>query len=149
MDQATKLRKMMMDEKKEPDCRIITVLSGKEGVGKTTIVANLALQLAKEGKKVVILDADYKSGKLEEAVGRPHKYDLLDGRINIHALIDNEERIGILSCRVYRKNVEESFKKVCNKIEEIRYDVDVIIVNMHSGMSILVKNSVRLVLMYG
>jgi len=139
MDQATKLRKMMMDEKKEPDCRIITVLSGKEGVGKTTIVANLALQLAKEGKKVVILDADYKSGKLEEAVGRPHKYDLLDGRINIHALIDNEERIGILSCRVYRKNVEESFKKVCNKIEEIRYDVDVIIVNMHSGMSILVK----------
>ena len=41
MDQATKLRKMMMDEKKEPDCRIITVLSGKEGI----LARNLYLKL--------------------------------------------------------------------------------------------------------
>lgn len=139
MDQATKLRRMMMSSSGESECRIITVISGQEGVGKTSVVANTALQLAKEGKKVIILDADYNSGKLEYAVGRPHRYDLLDGRINIHAIIDNEERVGMLACRVYRRNVEDSFRKICAKIEEIRYDVDVIIVNMHSGMSVLVK----------
>ena len=38
--------------------RVISITSGKGGVGKTTVVANLALQFAKEGKRVLILDGD-------------------------------------------------------------------------------------------
>ena len=38
--------------------RVISVSSGKGGVGKTNIVTNLAYCLAKIGKKVLILDAD-------------------------------------------------------------------------------------------
>jgi flagellar biosynthesis protein FlhG len=38
--------------------RVISITSGKGGVGKTSIVANLALQLGKEGKRVLILDGD-------------------------------------------------------------------------------------------
>lgn len=38
--------------------RVISITSGKGGVGKTTLVSNLALQLAAEGKRVLILDGD-------------------------------------------------------------------------------------------
>ncbi|MES2964156.1 MAG: MinD/ParA family protein [Bdellovibrionota bacterium] len=38
--------------------RVISITSGKGGVGKTTVVSNVALQLAKEGKRVLILDGD-------------------------------------------------------------------------------------------
>jgi flagellar biosynthesis protein FlhG len=37
---------------------VISITSGKGGVGKTTLVSNLALQLGKEGKRVLILDGD-------------------------------------------------------------------------------------------
>lgn len=39
--------------------RVISVTSGKGGVGKTTLVANLAVQLGREGKRVLILDGDF------------------------------------------------------------------------------------------
>lgn len=38
--------------------RVISITSGKGGVGKTTLVSNLALQLGREGKRVLILDGD-------------------------------------------------------------------------------------------
>ena len=38
--------------------RVISITSGKGGVGKTSVVTNMALQFAKEGRKVLILDGD-------------------------------------------------------------------------------------------
>ncbi len=67
MDQANGLRMMAKKDKMkarsslaETDTvpRVIAVTSGKGGVGKTNIVGNLALAMAKKGKRVVILDAD-------------------------------------------------------------------------------------------
>ncbi len=67
MDQANGLRMMAKKDKmKEAVClaetdtipRVIAVTSGKGGVGKTNIVGNLAVAMAKKGKRVVILDAD-------------------------------------------------------------------------------------------
>ncbi|MEJ2258442.1 MAG: P-loop NTPase [Woeseiaceae bacterium] len=43
--------------------RVISVTSGKGGVGKTNVVANLALALTQSGKKVLVLDADLGLGK--------------------------------------------------------------------------------------
>ncbi|MBU2454949.1 MAG: P-loop NTPase, partial [Proteobacteria bacterium] len=47
---------MTSDQKKLP--KVIAVTSGKGGVGKTNIVANMAVCLSLSGKRVVIIDAD-------------------------------------------------------------------------------------------
>ena len=48
--------------------RVIAITSGKGGVGKTNIVANLGYTLASQGIKVLILDADWGLGNLEKRV---------------------------------------------------------------------------------
>jgi flagellar biosynthesis protein FlhG len=79
MDQADKLR-LQMEKLKEqaPSARVIAVTSGKGGVGKTSVSVNLALQFKAQGKKVVILDADFGLANVEIMLGIRPKYNLAD-----------------------------------------------------------------------
>jgi septum site-determining protein MinD len=67
--------------------RIIGVVSGKGGVGKTTVVANLGAALAKMGKDVIVLDANLTTPSLGLHLGVPlypvTLHDVLKGRANI------------------------------------------------------------------
>ena len=56
--------------------RVISISSGKGGVGKTNIVANLGYALCKMGQKVLILDADLGLGNLDILLGLTPKYNL-------------------------------------------------------------------------
>ena len=56
--------------------RIITISSGKGGVGKTNIVANLGFALCRFGKRVLILDADLGLGNLDVLLGLTPEYNL-------------------------------------------------------------------------
>ena len=58
--------------------QVITVTSGKGGVGKTTAVANLANALAMDGKKVVCIDGDIGLRNLDVIMGLENRivYDL-------------------------------------------------------------------------
>lgn len=56
--------------------RVITVTSGKGGVGKTNVVANLAIALSRAGKRVLVLDADLGLGNLDVLLGLTPKYTL-------------------------------------------------------------------------
>jgi flagellar biosynthesis protein FlhG len=58
------------------NARVISVTSGKGGVGKTNIVANLGYAFAKLGKKVLILDADLGLGNLDVLLGLAPKFNL-------------------------------------------------------------------------
>ncbi len=56
--------------------KIISITSGKGGVGKTNIVANLGFTLRRFGKKVLILDADLGLGNLDVLLGLTPQYNL-------------------------------------------------------------------------
>ncbi|MFA6187220.1 MAG: MinD/ParA family protein [Phycisphaerae bacterium] len=56
--------------------KVIAVASGKGGVGKTNISANLAICLAASGKRVVLFDADFGLANLDIILGVNSKYNL-------------------------------------------------------------------------
>ena len=64
--------------------KVITVTSGKGGVGKTTTTANIGAALALRGKQVVCLDADIGLRTLDVVMGLEIRivYDLVDIVVN-------------------------------------------------------------------
>ena len=80
MDQATQLRNIIKNSnmQQRPLARIITVTSGKGGVGKSNVAINLAIQFKKMGKRVIILDADFGLANIEIMFGTVPKHNLCD-----------------------------------------------------------------------
>ena len=58
--------------------KVITVTSGKGGVGKTNISVNLACLLAKQGKRVVLVDADLGLANVDVILGLTPQYTIYD-----------------------------------------------------------------------
>ncbi len=91
MDQAEKLRQAIDNlklrqaaaqadiklPKVKGSARIITVTSGKGGVGKTNVTINLAIALSEQGYRVIILDADFGLANIDVLFGIIPKYTLL------------------------------------------------------------------------
>lgn len=81
MDQAEQLRNIIKAEnvnKSRPLARVITVTSGKGGVGKSNTAINLAIQFKKLGQRVIILDADFGLANIEIMFGAVPKHNLCD-----------------------------------------------------------------------
>ena len=79
MDKAEKLRSIVKkNQKNTPKAQIFTVTSGKGGVGKSNVVVNLAVQMQRRGKKVIIFDADFGLANVEIMFGAIPKYNLSD-----------------------------------------------------------------------
>ena len=90
VDQAEKLRELvekrrltvLSDDKgktyspTEKPGRIIAVTSGKGGVGKTNITANLAIQLARQNQKVIILDSDFSLANIDVLLGITPRWNM-------------------------------------------------------------------------
>lgn len=62
----------------ESRTRVIAVSSGKGGVGKTNVAANVAVALARAGKRVLVLDADIGLGNLDVLLGLVPRYTIED-----------------------------------------------------------------------
>jgi flagellar biosynthesis protein FlhG len=81
-DQASTLRRATGRRKSGPArdsaarTKIIAVTSGKGGVGKTNVVANLAVSLSEIGKKVVVLDADFGLANIDVLLGLTPRFHL-------------------------------------------------------------------------
>ncbi|MDE6127961.1 MAG: P-loop NTPase, partial [Lachnospiraceae bacterium] len=79
MDQAEQLRNIIKAENvQRPMARVLTVTSGKGGVGKSNTAINLAIQFQKQGQRVIILDADFGLANIEIMFGAVPKHNLCD-----------------------------------------------------------------------
>jgi len=81
-DQAEKLRQLVKSLKEQRVSanasmpRIVTVTSGKGGVGKTNFTVNFAISLCELGKRVVVIDADFGLANVDVMLGVIPRYDL-------------------------------------------------------------------------
>lgn len=79
MDQAEQLRNIIKAENvQRPMARVLTVTSGKGGVGKSNTAINLAIQFRRQGQRVIILDADFGLANIEIMFGTVPKHNLCD-----------------------------------------------------------------------
>src|SRR5574342_233672 len=78
--------------------KVITVSSGKGGVGKTTAVANIAVALARLGQRVVCVDGDIGLRNLDVVMGLENRivYDIVDvveGRAKLRQSLIKDKRL--------------------------------------------------------
>lgn len=76
MDQAGTLREMTRKKANSSPRKVISITSGKGGVGKTNVVVNLAFSLTRMGKRVLILDADLGLANIDILLGLKPQYHL-------------------------------------------------------------------------
>lgn len=144
MDQADKLReKVEMLKEQAPSSRVIAVTSGKGGVGKTSISVNLALQLREQGKKVVILDADFGLANVEIMLGIRPQYNLADliyRNMSIEEIItEGPMGIGFISGGSGVQDLvnldKDKLKKLIAKLVKLDSLYDVVIIDTGAGIS--------------
>ena len=145
MDQAENLRNIVKQNTvlNESLARVITVTSGKGGVGKTSVSVNLAIQLSKLGKRVIILDADFGLANIEVMLGIRPKYTLADVILRGMDLKDvittGPENIGFLSggsgIKEFANMTSSQVAVFVRKLYELDNMADVIIIDTGAGIS--------------
>lgn len=145
MDQAQQLRNVIKkhNQVNQNTARVVTVTSGKGGVGKSNLAVNLAVQLRKEGKRVVIFDADFGLANVEVMFGAIPQYNLSDfiyrgkgikeiitpGPMDIGFISGGSGIIGLNN--LYREQIMYLVKS----IDELNEIADFIIIDTGAGIS--------------
>lgn len=122
--------------------KVLTVTSGKGGVGKTTIAANLGVALAVQGQRVVVIDADVGLRNLDVMLGLENRivYDLVDvieGRCRLRQAMVRDKRLSELfllpAAQTRDKSAvqPEDMVRIC---DELREQHDFILVDSPAGI---------------
>ncbi|MGN0506764.1 MAG: MinD/ParA family protein [Lachnospiraceae bacterium] len=143
MDQAEHLRKMVQQTEPKRNVRVITITSGKGGVGKSSLAINLAIQLSHLGKKVVVFDADFGLANIEVMLGIRPQYnmaDLMFRGMELNSIITKgPENVCFISggsgIQELAKMNREQVMYLIKKLTELDNYADVIIVDTGAGIS--------------
>jgi flagellar biosynthesis protein FlhG len=123
--------------------RVIAITSGKGGVGKTNIVANLGYAFSQQGKKVLILDADVGLGNLDVLLGMAPRYNLshvIMGEKSLKEIIisglGNMQILPASSGIQELTSLSQNQKiKLLTEIDELINSVDVLLIDTAAGIS--------------
>jgi septum site-determining protein MinD len=130
--------------------RVITITSGKGGVGKTTTTANIGVALARRGQKVACVDADIGLRNLDVVMGLENRivYDLVDvieGRAKLRQALIKDKRLPDLQLlpaaqtRLKSAVSEEQMKQLG---ADLKQEFDFVLIDSPAGIESGFKNSV-------
>ena len=145
MDQAEQLRNMV--KSKQPrsvsKARVITITSGKGGVGKSNIAVNLAVQLRRLGKREIIFDADMGLANVEVMFGAIPKYNLSDmiyhGKKLKEIITEGPMEIGFISggngITGMNNLTKNQLSRLVNNLNELDELTDFILIDTGAGIA--------------
>jgi septum site-determining protein MinD len=137
-------------ERKAVAGRAIVVTSGKGGVGKTTVTANLGAALADAGKRVVVVDADVGLRNLDVVMGlenrvRMHSLDVIEENCTLdEALVRDRVRksLMLLPAAQNRDKDEIEPEDMQDLIDELQEKFDVVLIDCPAGIEQGFRNAV-------
>ena len=123
--------------------RTITIASGKGGVGKTNVVANLAIALRKMGKEVLILDADLGLSNVDILLHLAPRYNIqhvIRGEKRLKdVIVEGPHGIKVLpaSSGVQELTHLDAFQRMrlLEEFEAYEEDIDVLLIDTSAGIS--------------
>lgn len=130
--------------------KVVTITSGKGGVGKTTATANLASALASLGLKVVCIDADIGLRNLDLILGLENRivYDLVDaveGRARLRQAMIKDKRFDnlyLIPAAQTRDKTSVSPSDMIRLCNELRGDHDYVLIDSPAGIERGFKNAI-------
>lgn len=129
---------------------VITVTSGKGGVGKTTTTANLAVALAATGSKVVCIDGDIGLRNLDVVLGLENRivYDIVDiveGRCRLRQAMIRDKRLPelyLIPAAQTRDKSAVSPSDMVRVCDELRPEFDYVLIDSPAGIERGFRNSI-------
>jgi septum site-determining protein MinD len=130
--------------------KVVTVTSGKGGVGKTTATANIATALASENLKVVCIDADIGLRNLDVVLGLENRivYDLVDvieGRCRLRQAMIRDKRLPelyLIPAAQTRDKSAVSPSDMVRLCDELRPECDWILIDSPAGIERGFRNAI-------
>jgi septum site-determining protein MinD len=130
--------------------KVVTVTSGKGGVGKTTATANLAAALAADGGKVVCIDADIGLRNLDVVLGLENRivYDIVDiveGRCRLRQAMIRDKRLPelyLIPAAQTRDKSAISPSDMIRLTDDLRADYDWILIDSPAGIERGFRNAI-------
>ncbi len=142
-ENVSKVIPFMMRQKRGKQKRVIAITSGKGGVGKTNLVANLAYAFVERKERTLILDADLGLGNIDVILGLTPKYNLshvVGGQKSLEEiLVKGPGGILVLPASSgieEMANLSRNQKLMILKdLEQIIEDIDVVLIDTAAGIS--------------
>lgn len=129
---------------------VVTITSGKGGVGKTTTAANIGVALARLGQRVVMIDADIGLRNLDVVMGLEQRivYDLVDvveGRCRLRQAMIKHKQVGdlyLIPAAQTRDKTAVSPADMIHITDKLRNDFDFVFIDSPAGIERGFRNAI-------